>query len=127
MKFTLAYAAAAAAVHLSHTTPKMSEHQRVMAKLSVKEDLPFELSENGDCATAQLIIWASLYLLDTDDTLGVSAAEIDGGVAELLSVTEEEVEWAYNALAGMDGDASSVSEEDGEAACVYLLENGYFN
>lgn len=127
MKFTLAYAAAAAAVHLSHTTPKMSEHQRVMAKLSVKEDLPFELSENGDCATAQLIIWASLYLLDTDDTLGVSAAEIDAGVAELLSVTEEEVEWAYNALAGMDGDASSVSEEDGEAACVYLLENGYFN
>ena len=85
--------------------------------------MPEWLSEDPECAAVQGMMWATFILADTDNDFVVTLGEMEASVEWLMGVTPEDVAEVYNLIAGEDGDITSISETDGEAACHWLIDN----
>lgn len=120
MKFVLALAASAAAVKLQKQTP----NRPVSRVIQMQQDMemPEWLSDDPECMVIQGLSWAAFQLTDANNDGGVTLGEMEDAMAFIMSVTPEEVEEGFNALAvAGDTDGNSVSEADLTAACPYLI------
>lgn len=124
MKFVLAFAAAAAALKLTTKTKRANRHT-VQVRNGQDMEMPDWLSEDPECQIYQGLAWASYQLTDADNNGHVTLDEMNNTMEDIMSATPSDVEEIYYAIAGIDGNASYISEDDLWAACPYMIEEGF--